>query len=184
VGCFAHARRHLYESLSSNLPAVAPALGYVGLLYRIERKGRGWSAAERLELRQRCAVPVLAELKAFLERTRISVLPKSPEGKAVAYALNNWEALSRYAGDGDLAIDNNGAERSLRGVAVGRRNWTFFGSDNGGKTAAVLKSFIASCQRAKVEPWAYFKDVLGRIASHPVQALDELLPANWKPAAA
>lgn len=182
VGCFAHARRHLYESLSSNLPAVAPALGYIGLLYRIERKARGWSAAERWELRQRCAVPVLAELKVYLERTQVVVLPKSPEGKAIAYALNNWEALSRYAADGDLAIDNNGAERSLRGVAVGRRNWTFFGSDNGGKTAAVLKSFIASCQRSKVEPWAYLKDVLGRIASHPVNKLDELLPANWKPA--
>jgi transposase len=180
----AHARRHLYESLSSNLPAVAPAVGYIGLLYKIERKAREWSATERFQLRQRCALPVLAELQAYLERTRVAVLPQSVEGKAIAYALNNWQALSRYVDDGDLAIDNNGAERSLRGVAVGRRNWTFFGSDNGGKTAAVLKSFIASCQRSKLEPWAYLKDVLGRIASHPINALDELLPANWKPTAA
>jgi hypothetical protein len=125
---------------------------------------------------------VLVELRAYLERARAAVLPKSPEGMAIAYTLSNWQALSRYADDGDLAIDNNGAERSLRGVAVGRRNWMFFGSDGGGRTAAVLKSFVASCQQSKVEPWSYLRDVLERISSHPVKALDELLPANWKPA--
>ncbi len=103
---------------------------------------------------------------------------------AIAYTLSNWGALCRYAADGDLAIDNNGAARSLRGVAVGRRNWMFFGSDNGGRTAAVLKSFIASCQQSGIEPWAYLRDVLTRIASHPVNALDDLLPANWKSASA
>lgn len=184
VGCFAHARRKYYEARSSNLPCVAPALAYIGLLYRIERKARGWSGGERLALRQRCAVPVLGELQAYLERARAAVLPKSPEGMAIAYTLSNWRALCRYAEDGDLAIDNNAAERSLRGVAVGRKNWMFFGSDTGGRTAAVLKSFIASCQQNKVEPWAYLRDVLTRIASHPVHALDELLPANWKPASA
>jgi transposase len=184
VGCFAHARRKFFEARSSNLPCVAPALGYIGLLYRIERKARDSASAERLELRERYAAPVLAELRAYLERAQPAVLPKSPEGMAIAYTLSNWRALSRYATDGDLAIDNNGAERSLRGVAVGRKNWMFFGSDGGGKTAAVLKSFIASCQQSKVEPWAYLRDVLGRIATHPVKALDELLPANWKPASA
>jgi hypothetical protein len=103
---------------------------------------------------------------------------------AMAYTLSNWAALGRYTEDGDLAIDNNGAERSLRGIAVGRRNWTFFGSDRGGKTAAVLTSFMASCQRLKIDPWAYLCDVLQRIAEHRVDALDELLPANWKPATA
>ena len=184
VGCFAHARRKFYEARSSNLPCVAPALGYIGLLYRIERKARDWTSAKRLRLRERCAAPVLTEFRAYLERSRLAVLPKSPEGKAIAYTLSNWDALSRYATDGDLAIDNNGAERSLRGVAVGRKNWMFLGSDNGGRTAAVLKSFIASCQQSKVEPWSYLRDVLGRVASHPVNALDELLPANWKPASA
>ena len=184
VGCMAHARRKYFEARTSNLPCVAPALGYIGLLYRIERTARGWSPAERLALRQRCAVPVLEELHAYLERARLNVLPKSPEGMAIAYTLSNWKALRRYAADGELAIDNNGAERSLRGIAVGRRNWMFFGSDNGGKTAAVLKSFIASCQQSKVEPWAYLCDVLTRIAEHPVNALEELLPSNWKPASA
>ena len=184
VGCFAHARRKFFETRSSNLPCVAPALGYIGLLYRIERKAREWTTAERLELRERCAAPVLEELRAYLERARVAVLPKSPEGGAIGYTLSNWDALSRYATDGDLAIDNNGAERSLRGVAVGRKNWMFFGSDGGGRTAAVLKSFIASCQQSKVEPWAYLRDVLECIATHPVKALNELLPANWKSASA
>ena len=103
---------------------------------------------------------------------------------ALAYALSNWAALRRYTDDGDLAIDNNGAERSLRGIAVGRRNWTFFGSDNGGRTAAVLTSFMASCQRLKIDPWAYLRDTLERIAQHPINKLDELLPGNWKPATA
>ena len=103
---------------------------------------------------------------------------------ALAYALSNWAALRRYTDDGDLSIDNNGAERSLRGIAVGRRNWTFFGSDNGGRTAAVLTSFMATCQRLKIDPWAYLRDTLGRIAQHPITKLDELLPGNWKPATA
>jgi transposase len=109
---------------------------------------------------------------------------RSPEGMALAYALSNWAALRRYTDDGDLSIDNNGAERSLRGIAVGRRNWTFFGSDNGGKTAAVLTSLMATCQRLKIDPWVYLRDTLERIAQHPVTKLDELLPGNWKPATA
>jgi len=184
VGCLAHARRKYFDARTSNLPRVAPALGYIGLLYRIERTARGWSPAERLARRRRCAVPVLEGLPAYLERARLSVLPKSPEGMAIGYTLSNWKALRRYAADGELAIDNNGAERSLRGVAVGRRNGMFFGSDNGGRTAAVLTSFIASRQQSKVEPWGYLRDVLTRIADHPVNALDELLPSSWKPASA
>ena len=170
VGCFAHARRKYFEARSSNLACVAPALGYISLLYRIERKAHEWTSAERLALRRRCAMPVLIELRVYLERAQLGVLPRSPEGIAMSYTLSNWKALCSYAADGDLAIDNNAAERSLRGVAVGRRNWMFFGSDDGGRTAAVLKSFIASCQQSQVEPWAYLNDVLARIAAHPVNA--------------
>ena len=103
-----------------------------------------WTPAGRLALRQARSRPILEDLKAYLERERPQVLPKSPIGQAIAYTLSNWEALVRYTEDGDLEIDNNGAERSLRGVAVGRRNWTFFGSDDGGHTAAVLTSLIAT----------------------------------------
>lgn len=120
----------------------------------------------------------------MLIRQRDRVLPKSPEGLAIGYTLGNWEALCRYIEDGDLAIDNNAAERSLRGVVVGRQNWLFFGSDGGGETAAVLRSLMVSCQQAGVEPYAYLCDVLSRIADFPVQRIAELLPINWKRAEA
>ena len=124
----------------------------------------------------------LDKLRDYLREIQGEVLPKSPAGRAVSYTLKNWTALNRYCDDGDLEIDNNATERSIRGIAVGRRNWTFFGSDQGGKTAAVLRSFVASCQRAGVEPFAWFKDVLSRIGSHPINRIAELLPHNWAPA--
>jgi hypothetical protein len=116
-------------------------------------------------LRQIHARPILDKLHQYLLEIQAEVLPKSPEGRAVRYALKNWTALNRYSEDGDLEIDNTGTERSIRGVAVGRGNWMFFGSDAGGKTAAVLCSFIASCQRVNVEPFAWFKDVLASVLS-------------------
>jgi transposase len=97
----------------------------------------------------------------------------------VRYALKNWTALTRYADDGHLEIDNNRVEQTIRGIAVGRGNWLFFGSDVGGRTAAVLRSFVASCQRIGIDPFAWFKDVLSRIASHPINRITELLPHNW-----
>ncbi|MBM3747751.1 MAG: IS66 family transposase [Acidobacteria bacterium] len=184
VACWAHARRKFYEARSSALTSAMTALAYIGLLYKLERQARALESAERLAWRQRYAVPLLEEFRGYLERERARALPKSPEGMAMAYALSNWAALCRYTQNGALAIDNNGAERSLRGVAVGRKNWMFFGSDRGGRTAAVLTSFIASCQQIKLDPWAYLRDVLTRIAAHPVNALDQLLPANWKPSPA
>jgi hypothetical protein len=99
----------------------------------------------------------------------------------VRYSLNQWDALSRFLEDGDLEIDNGATERANRDIAIGRGNWTFFGSDNGGKTAAVLLSFVAMCKRNAVEPFAWFRHVLSRIATHPVHRLAELLPHNWKP---
>jgi transposase len=184
VACMAHSRRKFYEARSSDLQGATTALAYIGLLYKIEHRAKQVGREERYALRQRLAVPVLEHFKEYLERDRLRVLPQSPEGMALSYALSNWTALRRYTEDGDLSIDNNGAERSLRGIAVGRRNWTFFGSDTGGRTAAVLTSFMASCQRLKIDPYAYLRDVLGRIAQHPVTKLDELLPGNWKSATA
>ena len=122
---------------------------------------------------------MLDDIQAYLKRERPKVLPKSPIGQAMAYTLSNWEALVRYAQDGDLEIDNNGAERSLRGIAVGRRNWTFYGSDNGGRTAAVLTSLIATCKRHRIDPFAYMRDVFARISAHPIHQLEELLPDRW-----
>jgi len=100
-------------------------------------------------------------------------------GEAITYALNQWEALCVYTTDGDLAIDNNASENALRRVALGRKNWLFCGSDNGGHTAAVLFSLIATCQRHQVDPFAYLREVLTRLAATPVDQLDPLLPDRW-----
>jgi transposase len=186
VACWAHARRKFYEAQSSDVMRSTVMLAYIRLLYDVEREARErkWRGAERQALRQARSQPILEDIKAYLDRERPMVLPKSPEGQAMSYALSNWAALVRYCEDGDLEIDNNGAERSLRGVVVGRHNWTFFGSDNGGRTAAVLNSLIATCKRLRIDPFAYLHDIFERIAAHPKQRLEELLPDRWAAAQA
>jgi transposase len=181
VGCMMHMRRYFYKALDSEQERMGKALHLIAKLYRIEDRAKGLSAEERFGLRQRLSVPVMAKLHAYLLRIREEVLPKSPGARAVRYALNQWSALTRFLEDGDLQIDNGATERVNRDIALGRANWTFFGSDEGGKTAAVLMSFIASCKRCGVEPFAWLRDVLSRVASHPVNRLAELLPHNWKP---
>jgi len=132
VACWAHARRRHFEAQSSDLMRSTVILAYVRLLCDVEREARnmGMTGEARKALRQARSVPILEDIKAYLEREQPAVLPKSPEGTAISYTLSNWDALIRYCNDGDLEIDNN--ERSLRGIAVGRKNWTFLGSDNGG----------------------------------------------------
>src|ERR1700681_4078519 len=147
-------------------------------------EGRSLMAEERLRLRQLQSQPTLEKLRNYLLEIQAEVLPRSPEGRAVRYILKNWTALTRYCEDGDLQIDNTATERAIRGVAVGRNNWVFFGSDEGGKTAAVLRSFVASCQRVGVDPFVWLKDILARIADHPITRIAELLPHNWMSAQA
>jgi hypothetical protein len=185
VACWAHARRRFFEAQSSDLMRSTVMLAYIRLLYDVEREARDQKLgpAARRTLRQAESQPILEDIRTYLEREQPQVLPKSPEGQAIAYTLSNWQALTRYSEDGDLEIDNNGAERSLRGIAVGRRNWTFLGSDNGGKTAAVLTSLIATCKRLGIDPFSYLRDLFCRIAAHPLTRLAELLPDQWKPAA-
>lgn len=184
VGCWAHARRYFHKALESDQPRVGPALLLIAQLYRMEKRAQLLTAEDRLRLRQLQSQPILEKLHNYLSEIQAEVLPKSPEGRAVRYTLKNWTALTRYCGDGDLQIDNNATERAIRGVAVGRNNWVFFGSDEGGKTAAVLRSFVASCQRVRVDPFVWLKDTLLRIADHPIHRLAELLPHNWTPAQA
>jgi hypothetical protein len=152
-----------------------------------ERSPKRTLPAIRLELRQKLAVPRLEQFKAWLEAQQAanggSILPKSPMGQAITYALNQWDALKVYTTDGDLNIDNNVSENALRRIAVGRKNWLFCGSDNGGATAAILFSLVATCQHHHVDPFAYLRDVLTRIAAHPHHRLAELLPDRWKPLA-
>jgi transposase len=180
VGCMMHMRRYFHDALESDQQRMGKALYLIARLYAIEERATGLAGEERLGLRQRLSAPVMGKLHEYLLKIREEVLPKSPEGKAVRYALNQWEALSRFVKDGDLEIDNGATERANRDIALGRGNWTFFGSDNGGKTAAALLSFIAMCKRNKVEPFAWFRDVLSRIAAHPINRIAELLPHNWK----
>lgn len=184
VACWAHARRYFHKALDSDQSRMGLALSLIAQLYRVEKEARSLTASQRLELRRIESRPILDKLHGYLLEIEAEVLPKSPEGRAVRYTLKNWTALTRYCEDGDLEIDNNAVERSIRGIAVGRANWTFFGSDEGGKTAAVLRSLVASCQRVGVDPFAWLKDVLSRIVTHPINRIAELLPHNWAPAQA
>jgi transposase len=184
VACWSHARRYFRKALDSDAPRMGPVLWLIAQLYRVEKDARPLTAEDRLGMRQRESKPILEKLHNYLLEIEPEVLPKSPEGRAVRYTLKNWAALTRYCEDGDLSIDNNATERAIRSVAVGRNNWVFFGSDEGGKTAAVLRSFLASCQRVGVDPFVWLKDVLSRIADHPITRLAELLPHNWAPARA
>ena len=185
VGCWMHARRYFFKALESDQPGMGPALHLIARLYAVEERAKALSlsAEQRLALRQRVSVRLLGKLRKYLLELQQEVLPKSPSGAAVRYALNQWQALTRFLEDGELEIDNGATERANRDIALGRGNWTFFGSDNGGKTAAVLRSFIASCKRCGVEPFAWFHDVLARIPAHSIARLSELLPHNWKPLA-
>jgi len=181
-----HARRYFFQALDSDQPHMGPALHLIARLYVVEdrAKGLGLLGEERLALRQQLSAPLMEKLRQYLHQIQEEVLPKSPAARAVRYALNQWEALTRFLEDGDLEIDNGATERANRDIAVGRGNWTFFGSDGGGKTAAVLLSFIAMCKRNAVEPFAWFRDVLTRVATHPIHRIQELLPHNWKTLAA
>ena len=181
VACWAHTRRHFHRALDTDAARMGAVLAYIAQLYKVEKRARrsGIVGQELRLLRQQASQPVLEELHEYLEKIGEEVLPKSEAGLAVAYALKNWTALTRYLENGDLSIDNNHTERSLRGIAVGRHNWTFLGSDRGGKTMAVLRSFVVSCELAKVDPFAWFRDVLSRIGECSMQQLDELLPHRW-----
>lgn len=183
VGCWMHARRYFYKALESDETRMGPALHLIARLFRVEERAKalGLTPEQRRELRRRVSAPVMEKLHGYLVELKQHVLPKSPAGAAVRYALNQWQALNVYLQDGELEIDNGATERANRDIAVGRNNWTFFGSDAGGRTAAILRTFIASCKRNEVEPFAWFRDVLSRIGAHPVNRLAELLPHNWKP---
>jgi hypothetical protein len=130
-------------------------------------------------MRQDLAVPILGQFHTWLEEQRPEVLPKSPMGEAISYALNNWAALMRYTEAGLLAIDNNASEREMKRIAIGRKNWLTVGSPRGGQTAAVLFSFTSTCQRLGVEPWRYLRDALERLPGYPPERLAELLPDEW-----
>lgn len=181
VACWAHARRHAYNAFDTDAAHLGPVLAFIAKLYTVEATARktGIRGNDLRVLRQTASVPILNELRQYLDKIAIAVLPKSEAGKAIAYTLKNWPALTRYTEDGDLSIDNNRTERSLRGVSIGRKNWLFVGSERGGKTAAILRSFVSTCELVKIDPFAWFQDVLSRVGEHSIQKLDQLLPHSW-----
>jgi transposase len=132
-----------------------------------------------LRLRQEKSVPLLISLGQWLIAQKALVLPKSPMAAAITYVLNQWEALNRYTSDGDLHIDNNISERTLKLIGIGRNNWLFVGSDAGGRTTAVLFSFTATCKQRGIDTFAYLRDVLARLPTQPAKRLEELLPHRW-----
>jgi transposase len=181
VACNAHARRKFFDSQTSDLARSHVALGYYRQLYELERGAKEFSAAAKLQMRRDLAVPILAQMREWIDKTHADVLPKSPLGEAFGYVRNNWSALVRYTEAGYLAIDNNVSEREMKRVAIGRKNWLFVGSPEGGKMAAVMMSFTSTCHRLSVEPWAYLQDVLTRLpATSGDHRLDELLPDRWQ----
>lgn len=182
VACWAHVRRKIFEARTTDPKHADPLLGMIAALYAVEAEAKGLAADERKALRDERSRPLLARIHERLLQARADVLPKSPMGQAVTYALNQWAALQRYLEDGRLAIDNNATERSLRGVAVGRKNWLFTGSEAGGRRTAVLYSIVESCRRLRLDPFAYIRDVLPRLASHPAREVEQLTPAGWRTA--
>jgi transposase len=184
AACWAHARRRLFElAMVSKAPLASEAVRQIDELFQIERQINGQPAAQRLAVRVEQSQPLVVALEAWLRVQYERVSRKSEIGKALAYALNHWQALTRFLEDGRICLSNNAAERALRGVAVGRKNWTFAGSDRGGERAAATYTLIETCKLNGVDPQAWLADVLARLPDHPAKRITDLLPWNWKAAA-
>ncbi len=181
VGCWAHARRKFYDSREQNKEAFV-VLNLIGSLYKLERKWKRVTNEERYALRQQQAIPLLESLFHWCREHQGKSLPKDPLSGAIQYVLNHETALRRYCEDGCLEIDNNAAERALRLIAIGRKNWLFYGSERGGRTGAVLHSILASAKRNGLNEYSYLCDVLDRLADlNSEDELHDLLPDRWKP---
>jgi transposase len=189
VGCWAHARRYFHDARTSDVARAAEALARIGFFYDVEREAKtivdeqkldGTQAdAWRLKMRQEKTLPKLREFADWLDAQTLLVLPKSPIAAAINYARNHWEALLRFTDRGFLNIDNNASERAMRPAALGRKNFLFAGSDEGGRTTAVLYTLTQTCRRHGIDPFVYLRDVLTRLAQGDFQELANLFPHRW-----
>src|SRR5689334_14781233 len=181
AACWAHARRKLYElAATAKAPIAAEAVRRLDRLFAVERDIAGLSAEVRLAARRERSAPILDELEPWLRQQQERLSRKSEVGKAIAYATRRWDALTRFMTDGRACLTNNAAERALRGIAVGRRNWTFAGSDRGGERAAAIYTLIETAKLNGVDPQAWLADVLARLPDHPAKRVGDLLPWNWE----
>ena len=181
AACWAHVRRKFYDvKEAQNSPIAIAALKRIGALYNIEREIRGEPPEIRLAARQEKSKPLLDQLEIWFHEQRARLPGKSRLAGAIRYALARWAALSFYCADGTVEIDNNAAERAMRPVALGRKNYLFAGSDAGGDRAAAFYSLIETAKLNNINPEAYLADIFSRIADHQVNKVDQLLPWNWK----
>ena len=185
AGCVAHARRKFEELTKPGAgasPVALEALQRLARIYHVERHFAGMAPEERLDGRQRLSRPLWDELHVWLQLERARVAQGSRIAQAIDYSLNHWQALTRHLADGAVPIDNNLIERQIKPWKLGAKNWLFIGSELAGQRAAVVMSLVQSAKLNGLDPWAYLRDVLARIHSHPSHRIDELLPHRWRPA--
>jgi len=181
AACWAHARRKFFEIAElKKAPIAIEAVRRIDALFAIEREINGMTAESRRTVRAARARPLVTALEAWLREHRAKLSAKSEVAKAIDYLLKRWPSFTGFLEDGRICLSNNAAERAIRGIAVGRRNWTFAGSDAGGRRAAALYTLIETAKLNDVDPRAWLADVLKRLPDHPAQRLHELLPWAWK----
>jgi len=182
VACWAHSRRKFYDisQAVTGHTLADEALDWIGKLYAIERQAKPLTALQRKYYRRRYAKPLLKPFKRWLLTQQQQTLPKTPIGQAIAYTLNHWQAFTNYLREGYLNIDNNAAERAIKPLVIGRKNWLFSGSHAGAEHGAILFSLIETCKLLGINTAVYLKDVLNRLPTQLMKNIDELLPYNWQ----
>jgi transposase len=181
AACWAHGRRKFFDLARINkAPIASEAVKRIDALFAIEREINGLVPPQRMDVRAERSRPLVIDLESWLREQRERVSKNSDTGKAIDYSLKRWSALTRFLDDGRLCMTNNAAERELRAIAVGRRNWTFAGSDEGGRRAAALYTLIATAKLNDVDPQAWLADMFARLSDHPVKRIHDLLPWNWR----
>jgi transposase len=183
AACWAHGRRKFFELAElQKAPVAIEAVRRIDELFAIEREINGRPPDQRRSVRQDRSKPLIDDLERWLREERRRLSSKNPVAKAIDYSLKRWPAFTRFLDDGRICMSNNAAERAVRGIAVGRRNWTFCGSDSGGRRAAAIYTLIETCSLNDVDAKVWLADVLARIADHPAKRITDLLPWNWKAA--